>query len=108
MRSCEILVNKVRAGILEEDDNGGFTFTYDAQYLNGRNPKPVSLTLPLRAEPYHSKYLFSTFANMLSEGSNREVQSQLLHIDPSDDFGIMLATCQHDTIGVVTVNPLEL
>ena len=46
------------------------------------------------------------FFNMLSEGANRQMQSLLLHIDESDDFGIMLATAQHDTIGAVTVKPI--
>jgi serine/threonine-protein kinase HipA len=43
---------------------------------------------------------------MLSEGANRKLQSQLLHIDEHDDFGIMLATAQFDTIGAVTIKPL--
>ena len=43
---------------------------------------------------------------MLSEGSNRQIQSMLLHIDENDDFGIMLATAQTDTIGAVTVKPM--
>ena len=30
----------------------------------------------------------------------------LLHIDESDDFGILLATAQEDTIGAVTVKPI--
>ena len=42
---------------------------------------------------------------MLSEGENRQVQSVLLRIDPEDDFGILLATCQIDTIGAITVKP---
>jgi len=46
------------------------------------------------------------FYNMLSEGSNRQMQSLLLHIDETDDFGIMLATAQCDTIGAVTVKPV--
>ena len=53
-------------------------------------------------------YLFSVFANMLSEGENRHVQSVLLRIDPEDDFGILLATCQIDTIGAITVKPIRL
>jgi len=44
---------------------------------------------------------------MLSEGENRQIQSQLLHIDAEDDFGILLATAQYDTIGAVTVKPIE-
>ena len=38
--------------------------------------------------------------------SNRQVQSMLHHIDENDDFGIMLATAGHDTIGAVTIKPM--
>lgn len=72
-----------------------------------KNAVPVSLTLPLSDKPYHSKVLFTFFFNMLSEGENRELQSRLLHIDKDDDFGILLATAQYDTIGAVTVKPIE-
>ena len=68
--------------------------------------EPVCLAMPVRKEAYHSIHLFPYFFNMLSEGSNRQVQSMLHHIDENDDFGIMLATAQHDTIGAVTVKPL--
>ena len=77
-------------------------------YLLGEDAQPVSLTLPLQSEPYTSPHLFPAFANMLSEGENRMVQSQLLRIDPEDDFGILLATCQTDTIGAITVRPIEI
>lgn len=53
-----------------------------------------------------SDYLFPYFFNMLSEGANRQTQSMLLHIDENDDFGILLATAQEDTIGAVTVKPI--
>ena len=50
--------------------------------------------------------LFPFFFNMLSEGDNRKLQSRMLHIDEDDDFGILLATAQYDTIGAVTVKPV--
>ncbi len=75
MRSCEIYVHRIKAGILTEDDNREFTFAYDRVYLLGDNAQPVSLTLPLRPEPYHSSFLFSAFSNILSEGENRQIQS---------------------------------
>jgi len=90
-----------------ENDCREYIFTYDKSYLLGRENPPISLTLPLREEPYYSPYLFPFFFNMLSEGENRQLQSQLLHIDADDDFGILLATAQYDTIGAVTVKPLE-
>lgn len=107
MRLCEIFLHGIKCGTLQEDDNKEYSFTYDRAYLLGENAEPVSLTLPPRNEPYHSKYLFPAFANMLSEGENRQIQSQLLRIDPEDDFGIMLATCAFDTIGAITVKTIE-
>lgn len=108
MRQCEVYLHGIKVGLLTESDSREFIFVYDKAYLLGEECESVSLTLPLRSEPYHSPHLFAVFANMLSEGENRRVQSQLLRIDPEDDYGILLATCQLDTIGAITVKPIEL
>ena len=107
MRQCEIYLHGIRCGILTENDDRTYSFIYDRAYIEGEGAEPVSLTLPLQSEAHTSPFLFPTFANMLSEGENRKVQSQLLRIDPEDDFGILLATCQTDTVGAVTVKPIE-
>ncbi len=46
-------------------------------------------------------------AGILQETDNRQLQSTLLHIDENDDFGILLATAQNDTIGAITVKPID-
>jgi serine/threonine-protein kinase HipA len=102
MRQGKVYVNGTEAGILQEDDSGRYTFSYNDDYKG----RPVCLTMPLRDEEYKSDYLFPFFFNMLSEGANRKMQSQLLHIDEYDDFGILLATAQTDTIGAVTIKPI--
>ena len=102
MRQGKVYVHDVEAGILQETDAGEYVFTYH----DGYHGEPVCLAMPVRETPYRSSHLFPYFFNMLSEGSNRQVHSMLLHIDESDDFGIMLATAQHDTIGAVTVKPI--
>jgi len=102
MRECKVFVHDTEAGILQETDAKEYVFTYHKEYQGN----PVCLAMPVRLEPYHSQHLFPYFFNMLSEGSNRQVQSTMLHIDENDDFGIMLATAQHDTIGAVTVQPI--
>ena len=106
MRSAEIFVHGIRAGVLSEIDRDHYEFHYYKDYLEMENPQAVSLTLPLTEETYTSSYLFPNFSNMLSEGENRKIQSILLHIDPSDDFGFLLKTCEYDTIGAVTVKEI--
>ena len=102
MRQCKVLVHDKEAGCLQETDEGTYLFTYD----NGYKGDSVCLAMPVREEPYRSDSLFPFFFNMLSEGENRQMQSMLLHIDENDDFGILLATAQEDTIGAVTVKPI--
>jgi hypothetical protein len=41
---------------------------------------------------------------MLSEGVNRQLQCRLLKIDEQDNFGLLAATAQYDTIGAVKLN----
>jgi serine/threonine-protein kinase HipA len=43
---------------------------------------------------------------MLSEGVNRKLQSIQLKIDEEDNFGLLMATAQYDTIGAITVKPI--
>ncbi len=101
MRECKVYVHDVEAGLLQETDDREYVFTYHDEYQGD----PVCLAMPVRQKVYRSDHLFPYFFNMLSEGANRQVQSTLLHIDEKDDFGIMLATAQYDTIGAVTVKP---
>ena len=102
MRQCKVYVHDVEAGILQETDDRQYIFTYNSLYAGD----PVCIAMPVRTKPYVSTHLFPYFFNMLSEGANRQTQSMLLHIDENDDFGILLATAQEDTIGAVTIKPI--
>lgn len=102
MRQCKVFVNDQEAGILWETDDRHYVFTY----IEGYSGPQVCLGMPIKKEPYYADTLFPYFFNMLSEGVNRQLQSSLLHIDENDDFGILLATAQNDTIGAVTVKPI--
>lgn len=107
MRKCDVFIHGIKAGELTELDSSEYEFVYDNEYLSDSNNPPICLNMPLQNEPYRSVNLFPFFFNMLSEGENRKIQAHLLRISPEDDFGILLATAQTDTIGAVTVKPIE-
>lgn len=106
MRQCAVYVKGILAGTLTETDDQRYVFLYDDSYFSDNNRPPVSLTLPKSQKRYDSGHLFACFFNILSEGENRKMQSDLLHIDTNDDFGILLETAQFDTVGSITVKPL--
>ena len=106
MRALEIYRNGILAGILTEENRQHYVFKYDDNYFNDTSKAALSLTLPKSQNEYRSKFLFPFFFNMLSEGVNRKLQSTLLRIDEEDNFGLLVATAQYDTIGAVTVKPI--
>lgn len=107
MRKAIVFRNGIEAGVLTEESRERYTFRYHDAYLANATLPSVSLTLPKTAQEHYSLYLFPFFFNMLSEGVNKRLQSLQLKIDEADSFGLLLATAQWDTIGAVTVRPIE-
>ncbi len=104
--SAIVYYNNKPAGTLTKEGRN-YRFTYDEEYLNGAGNRPVSITLPLRKEPYESNTLFPVFVNMLSEGANKRIQCRLLKIDENDYFSLLLATTKDDSIGPITVKIID-
>ena len=55
------------SGIIAETEEG-YIFTYDQDYLDREDAVAVSLTLPLRQEPYETTILFPFFDGLIPEG----------------------------------------
>ncbi len=108
MRKLAVYRNNILAGTLTEQYRGSYVFEYDTQYFNNTKKPAISLTMSKTNREYHSDTLFPFFYNMLSEGVNRKLQNKLLKIDEDDFFGLLAATAQFDTIGAITVKPLDL
>ncbi|MBI5216963.1 MAG: HipA N-terminal domain-containing protein [Ignavibacteriae bacterium] len=108
MRQANVYRNGIFAGILAEDDRHHFVFRYDDAYFNDNSKPAISVTLPKTQQEYRSEILFPYFFNMLSEGVNRKLQCTHLKIDEEDNFGLLMATAQYDTIGAVTVKPIAM
>ena len=96
-----IYVRDTLAGRLIRSDEG-YSFSYDEAYLRQEHSAPVSLTLPLRPEPYFSKSLFAFFDGLIPEGWLLNAVIHNWKIDPGDRFSLLLAACK-DCIGCVSV-----
>ena len=107
MRSVEVYRNKELAGILIEQSIKNYSFRYSDSYYADPAKPAISLTLPKSQQEYQANHLFPFFYNMLSEGVNRKLQSRVLKIDEEDDFGLLAATARYDTIGAITVKPIN-
>ena len=101
MRRARILYRDRLAGWLTEDEDG-YVFEYDADYLSRGGAEPVSLTLPLRAEPYKQNVLFAFFDGLIPEGWLLNITTKNWKLNPNDRMGLLISCCQ-DCIGAVGV-----
>ena len=100
-RKAYVYVRNVFAGVLSETDSG-YRFFYDEDYLRSEKPSAVSLTLPLRDEPYDSGTLVPFFDGLIPEGWLLGLVSRNWKIDTKDRFGLLLVACK-DCIGNVSI-----
>lgn len=101
-----VRLSGVRCGMLEELPDGGTKFTYDPEHLTRPDARPVSLTMPLRAEPYSASTLLPFFRNLLPEGWLLDISLARLKVARDDAFGLLLATCR-DCIGECEILPAD-
>lgn len=101
MKQGRVYYKGIEAGTIREDENG-FWFQYNADYLQRADAKPVSLTLPLREDEYVSQVLFPFFDGLIPEGWLLDVAVESWKINPRDRMTLLL-TCCRDCIGAVSV-----
>lgn len=101
MRRVEIYFHSKPAGILEEISRSNFQFTYYNEYYG----EPISLTMPVRKEPYQYSVFPPFFDGLLPEGVMLEALVRQLKIDRNDSFS-QLCAVGRDMVGAVTVREL--
>ncbi len=104
MRQGKVYCNGIAAGVVTENEFG-YTFEYLKGYLERERALPISLTLPLREEPYHNNVMFSFFDGLIPEGWMLDIAERNWKINRRDRMGLLL-TCCRDCIGNVSVEPI--
>jgi serine/threonine-protein kinase HipA len=102
MRKAIVYVHDIRAGELIEDENGRYTFIYDADY----GLAPVSLTMPIQQKKYSFESFPPFFEGLLPEGMMLEGLLKINKLDKKDYFSQLIAT-GNDLVGAVTVKAID-
>lgn len=101
MRQARVFYKDVLAGTISEDDEG-YTFQYDTEFLSNTESKPVSLTLPLQSAPYRSSILFPFFDGLIPEGWLLNIAVNSWKINRRGRFGLLMTLCK-DCNGCVSI-----
>lgn len=86
-----VYLNAERVGTLQLDTQRRFVFQYHDAWLGNAQAVPLSLALPLRAEPYANDSARPFFSNLLPEAQLRELIARKLGISEGNDYGLLEA-----------------
>ena len=95
---AEVFQAKILAGYLYQQQDDSWAF----QYVDGFDCTPISLTLPVQAEPYIFKEFPAVFDGLLPEGTQLEALLKTHKIDRKDYFR-QLITVGEDLVGSLSV-----
>lgn len=98
-RMAEVYQGGRFAGYLKEASAGKWVFAYVPGYAG----IPISLTLPVRAEPYSFDSFPAVFEGLLPEGPQLEALLRKHKIDRGNAF-LQLITVGGDMVGSLTVH----
>lgn len=99
MRTADVFLHGTHVAVLEEREFGTL---YELQYDSDYAGPPISVTMPVRTEPYSFDRFPPFFDGLLLEGVMLESFLRHKKIDHQDLFGQLLAVGK-DTVGAVTV-----
>jgi serine/threonine-protein kinase HipA len=77
------------AGRLWLDERRRFVFQYEGEWVSDPRALPLSLSLPLRTDPYADDSARPFFANLLPEGEIRRLIAQRFGLSEKNDFALL-------------------
>jgi len=98
-----VRIDDAVVGRLWLDEKKRFCFQYDSQWLE-RSKIPLSLSLPLRPDPFLDDESHPFFANLLPEEKIRAVIARNLGVSLNNDYGL-LERIGGDCAGAVSLYP---
>jgi serine/threonine-protein kinase HipA len=99
--TLHVYMNGYRVGALCRYAGGGLTFAYARDWLATRGARPVSLSLPLRKEPYLGDEVYNFFDNLLPDNPAIRARIQTRFKCATDRPFDLLAQVGGDCVGAM-------
>lgn len=88
-RSLDVYFADTPCGRLEQDDAGALSFVYVQSYLGSRQPTPISVSMPLRAEHWPDRQVRPFFSGLLPDEGARQRLASALGVSSGNAFGLL-------------------
>jgi len=88
-RILDVYLNEKKAGQLTQDENGALSFAYDGEYLSGGAHPAISVSMPLREEPFPDRVARTYFSGLLPDERARRRLASALGVSEGNAFGLL-------------------
>jgi len=75
MQVLSVAMNGILVGTLSKAASGAVSFQYHPSWLSRSGSRAISLSMPLRSDPYHGEVPYNFFDNLLPD--NEEIRSRI-------------------------------
>ncbi|OSN09657.1 serine/threonine protein kinase [Lonsdalea britannica] len=105
MAALDVYMNGYRVGVFTKTGSGAHHFSYDENWLGLSGSRPISLSMPLRHQPYKGDEVYNFFDNLLPD--NSDIRRRIVarhHADSTQPFDL-LAKVGQDSVGALQLVP---
>lgn len=96
-----VFMNGISVGILARIATGQLIFTYSKEWLNWKNSRPISLSMPLTEAPYKGQVVNNYFENLLPDSELIRQRIQARFNAPSKKCFDLLSFIGGDCVGAL-------
>lgn len=89
-------------GTITGESEFSAVFAYSEDYINSRDARPISISLPLREEPYGPEQTRNFFEGLLPEGFLRRTVAKNNRVD-ADDYLSLLGMLGSECLGAISL-----
>lgn len=103
-----VFLNSRLVGQLRRETSGAIIFLYDRSWLEWQPALPVSLSLPLREQPYVGAPVLAVFENLLPDNDSLRRQIAARARAEGTDAYSLLGAIGHDCVGALQFLPPDV
>lgn len=110
LKQLFVYMNSIQIGVLQLRNSSDLSFQYSQSWLIAREARPISLSMPLREQPYAGEQVYHFFDNLLPDNESIRARIQRrFNISSNHCFDLLTAIGQ-DCVGALQLlsEPLEL
>lgn len=96
-----VYMNNQNVGILSKQSSGQLSFTYVSAWLENKEARPISLSMPLREQNYNGDKVYNFFDNLLPDNESLRRRIQKRFAAPSNQCFDLLSYIGADCVGAL-------